>query len=372
MEITLGLLALIVSAGLRRDPRRARQDALTAIYYFGFVVVAYGLVRELIRLRPATYDAGFLAADHALGLNPFVLMHWVAAHGAAAAALGIAYRILAPVVVAAWLIEQNTVLRRALFIGGIACFLFYYLFPAVGPGITQWISVTPPNCMPSMHLTWALLIAWNARARWLRVTLWSYAALLAVSTIGLGEHYYIDLIAAVPYTAAVQWAARRFDLEWLAAGRLGLKMVPAASSAGNRIADPGPGGSTGGHAQVQGPNGNTLLAEREARPLRHFPPRQASTALALTAALLFGCVLFWAPGATRCDFGPMYVAGYMVHHGAGARTYDLAGQGEYQRAVLGRHTLLPFPYGTMLNTESKWEDQKTNEVTSEVFGQSAP
>jgi hypothetical protein len=59
--------------------------------------------------------------------------------------------------------------------------------------------------MPSMHLTWSLLIALNARSLRLRVALWVYVALMAIATLALREHYLIDLIAAVPYTLAVQW-----------------------------------------------------------------------------------------------------------------------------------------------------------------------
>jgi hypothetical protein len=62
-----------------------------------------------------------------------------------------------------------------------------------------------------MHLTWALLIALNARSTWLRVALWIYAALMLIATLALREHYLIDLIAAVPYTFAVQWMARRCE-----------------------------------------------------------------------------------------------------------------------------------------------------------------
>jgi membrane-associated phospholipid phosphatase len=65
--------------------------------------------------------------------------------------------------------------------------------------------------MPSMHLTWALLIAINARSLRLRIGLWIYAAAMVVATLALREHYLIDLIAAVPYTLGVQWAARRWE-----------------------------------------------------------------------------------------------------------------------------------------------------------------
>jgi membrane-associated phospholipid phosphatase len=217
MEHFVGLIALVFAAGLRRNPERGRQDALTAIWYLCFGVVATCLAREVGRLRPTTYDVAFLAADRALGLNPLNFMHWVTAHPAAAMTLGVVYRVLAPVMVAAWLIEQNKVMRRALFIGGLTCFGFYYAFPAVGPGLTQWIGRTVPNCMPSMHMTWALLLAWNARSRWLKITLWTYAVLVAFSTIGLGEHYYIDLMGAVPFTVGLQWVSQKL-------GRLSIKV----------------------------------------------------------------------------------------------------------------------------------------------------
>jgi hypothetical protein len=48
-------------------------------------------------------------------------------------------------------------------------------------------------------------LALNARAKWLQVVLWSYVAVIATATIGLGEHYLVDLIAALPYTLGVQW-----------------------------------------------------------------------------------------------------------------------------------------------------------------------
>jgi hypothetical protein len=76
------------------------------------------------------------------------------------------------------------------------------------------------RCLPSMHVVWALLLAWNARRRWLRVSLWLFALVTMVSIISTREHYFVDLLAAVPYTAAVQWAAQRqfaFRRPWLPA-----------------------------------------------------------------------------------------------------------------------------------------------------------
>lgn len=68
-----------------------------------------------------------------------------------------------------------------------------------------------------MHFAWAITIAWNVRNGFLRVGLWSYAAVTAVATLALRQHYLIDLIAALPYAVAVQWAALAWDRQriWL-------------------------------------------------------------------------------------------------------------------------------------------------------------
>jgi membrane-associated phospholipid phosphatase len=130
--------------------------------------------------------------------------------------LVLAYVALPAVIGLAWVLEQDLLMRRAVLLGGCLCFAFYALFPAVGPGQFDWVRqvptpYAPDNCMPSMHLTWALLIAINARSLKLRVGLWIYAAVMVVATLALKEHYLIDLIAAVPYTFAVQWMARHCE-----------------------------------------------------------------------------------------------------------------------------------------------------------------
>jgi hypothetical protein len=61
------------------------------------------------------------------------------------------------------------------------------------------------------------LIAINARSCRLQVALWIYAGLIALATLALREHYLVDLLAAAPYTLAVQWLARRAaPYPWLA------------------------------------------------------------------------------------------------------------------------------------------------------------
>lgn len=65
---------------------------------------------------------------------------------------------------------------------------------------------TPRNAIPSLHMAWALLLYWNTnkQSRRLRVFLAVYAVMTAVSTLGTGEHYFVDLVAGVPFALAVQ------------------------------------------------------------------------------------------------------------------------------------------------------------------------
>jgi hypothetical protein len=64
----------------------------------------------------------------------------------------------------------------------------------------------PRNAIPSLHLAWVLLLLWNAKglSRVLRVFIAVYLALTVVSTLGTGEHYFVDLVAAIPFTLSVQ------------------------------------------------------------------------------------------------------------------------------------------------------------------------
>ena len=63
----------------------------------------------------------------------------------------------------------------------------------------------PRNAMPSLHTTWAFLIAiiaWRL-GRAPRVVGALNLAATVISTLGLREHYVVDLVVAVPFTVAV-------------------------------------------------------------------------------------------------------------------------------------------------------------------------
>jgi hypothetical protein len=207
---------IIIFGSLRRTGLRRREDFITALGYVALSAIGACLQVLIIRLRPHTIDPELMRIDRAMGFNINRFAVHSAGHQLLFLLLALAYVALPIAITTAWTIEQGIMLRRTVLIGGLFCFIFYYAFPAVGPAWFNWsaplsISSSPHNCVPSMHLAWAMMIAWNVRKRWLRLGLWAYVALIAVATLSLGEHYLIDLIAAVPYAVAVQWIALAWD-----------------------------------------------------------------------------------------------------------------------------------------------------------------
>lgn len=68
----------------------------------------------------------------------------------------------------------------------------------------QLDSAWPRNGMPSLHLGWALLIWFLCRdlkfGRWIAFI---FLLLTALATLGGGEHYFVDLIAAFPFALMI-------------------------------------------------------------------------------------------------------------------------------------------------------------------------
>jgi membrane-associated phospholipid phosphatase len=118
--------------------------------------------------------------------------------------------------------ELNETLRvaRTLVFNLVAALPIYVLVPACGPRNTfpkyfpdvvphgiyphSAALVGPPNAFPSVHTSSALLIFWFLR-KWPAGRIFGLVFLLLtiVATLGSGEHWFVDLIAAVPYTILV-------------------------------------------------------------------------------------------------------------------------------------------------------------------------
>ncbi len=146
-------------------------------------------------------------------------------------------------------------------------YVFYTFFPATGPGYVfpgfpldalpldqiqhlkpVSIPITmhfPRNAVPSLHLTWTLLIWWNCRslAKWAQVAAGLFVLGTAFSAMAIGEHYLFDLIVALPFALLVQsimirtvkitdrsrWLPAIFGFVifalWLMIGRFGLPIL---------------------------------------------------------------------------------------------------------------------------------------------------
>jgi membrane-associated phospholipid phosphatase len=150
-------------------------------------------------MTAGTIDDTLLRLEHGVRVTMY---HWVLAHHFCYLFLAAVYCAL-PVAEALVLIvsARRLACLASIVLAGLFAPIFYMIFPAVGPA---WVGVAdaPRNCVPSLHLTWALLLILYIPAR-LRPLAIIFAVLTACATLGLGQHYIIDLIAAVPYTWAV-------------------------------------------------------------------------------------------------------------------------------------------------------------------------
>jgi PAP2 superfamily protein len=170
-------------------------------------------------LRPKTLDATLRSIDLAMGLDGFALTRFlVRMH--VYSIIPTVYYLLPVVIAMAWVFERPKYLMRVLLLGAALALPFFIAIPACGPShaYLNWPSRTaqllpaigpayPRNCVPSMHFSWALALALNARNRIWQSLLWIFVALTGIATVGGGEHYFIDIIVAVPFTLALQWVA---------------------------------------------------------------------------------------------------------------------------------------------------------------------
>ena len=105
--------------------------------------------------------------------------------------------------------------------------LFYNMVPATGPVYVfrqgfPWhplptaqamhlVLETIPlkgarNAIPSLHMAWVLLVWWNSKglSRWIRASALAFVIFTVFATLGLGEHYFVDLVVAFPFALMVQ------------------------------------------------------------------------------------------------------------------------------------------------------------------------
>ncbi|MGA7381467.1 MAG: phosphatase PAP2 family protein [Terriglobales bacterium] len=272
----LGLASLVVMScavlwrGRELEPAAYRALLPGAVLTFLTLGAQYSLnMASLIHAK--TLDLFAYAFDGALGFQPsFVLGRFLNTNPWLFPAVKVSYE---GIVVAMAALYAGFMTRREkplwelielLFAPAMVGYLFFSVFPVCGPHYAfavdfpnaylpyrmlhrlalESIPVLPAfprNAVPSLHLTWALLIWLNTRGlpRWARVAAAVLVAATVFDTLATGEHYLFDLIVSLPFTLWMQacmvrtvrfssrerWlpalAGCAMFLGWLAIGRFG-------------------------------------------------------------------------------------------------------------------------------------------------------
>jgi hypothetical protein len=211
------------------DARRCEYLLLIAIYTLIVTPVAQAAAESLSRFRPMKMDLYAYAADGYLGQPAFVLGRMAAPHVWAKVLLDVAYGLLPMGVIVTlsahvWRRSASVSSMVWAFVINLAAApLFYLLLPVCGPVfafpmfpldpghvIPHMMRINAaPNAVPSVHMSTALLMVWFSRKNGAGLTLaMVYLVLMVAATLASGQHYAVDLLAAVPYAAGVVWLAK--------------------------------------------------------------------------------------------------------------------------------------------------------------------
>ncbi|MGA2991560.1 MAG: phosphatase PAP2 family protein, partial [Candidatus Korobacteraceae bacterium] len=164
-------------------------------------------------------------ADRSMGIDLVPLARYAWSTPWVWRPLQVVYGSIPLMLAIAWTAEKSLIMRRAVVIAAVSGYFFYMLVPACGPqyafpgfpwaeihgsGLVSVSTLYARNCFPSLHFSWALLLLINARSNWLRAIMCCFTILTALGTVLGGEHYVIDLIAAVPFVIGVQAVSKRW------------------------------------------------------------------------------------------------------------------------------------------------------------------
>jgi len=202
-----------------------------------FVLSAQRALNLANLLYPKTFDLSLYVFDGSFGFQPsFLTGRAMAASALLRVAALLAYTSLPFIMALVYALRLPKGIERpswdliTLFLlAGLGGWALYNLVPATGPAYVfgtdfPWRSLpyamlprlaldripvaadVPRNAIPSLHMAWVVLLFWNTKglSRALRIFMAVYVALTAVATLGIGEHYFVDLVAGVPFALFVQ------------------------------------------------------------------------------------------------------------------------------------------------------------------------
>ena len=225
------VLALMVRwFAVRSDQKRTEYLLVFTMFAVVLSSIAQAIANNLTRLRPMKYDLYVYRIDSFFGQPSFVLGRMVAENTALKILVSISYGILPMVIVAVFATylylrsgTETVATLRVFLVNLIAAVPLYLIYPVCGPQMAfaefpEQPTFPPaphllgiasaPNGVPSVHMSSALLILWLLRRwTWGRLAGGVFAALTVLATLGSGQHYFFDLLCAIPYAAAVYWIA---------------------------------------------------------------------------------------------------------------------------------------------------------------------
>jgi hypothetical protein len=202
-----------------------------------FVLSAQRALNLANLLYPKTFDLNLFVFDGSLGFQPSFLMGRAMAGSALLRIAALLAYVSLPFVMAliyALRLPKGTErpswdMITLFLLAGLGGWALYNLVPATGPAYVfgadfPWrslpyaslhrlsldrIPVTgsiPRNAIPSLHMAWVVLLFWNTKglSRGIRIFMAIYVALTVVATLGIGEHYFVDLVAGLPFALFVQ------------------------------------------------------------------------------------------------------------------------------------------------------------------------
>lgn len=247
--VLLGLRWLWSDGAARRTAWALLAPAASMVF---FVFSAQHALSLANLLHPQTFDLSLYAFDGSYGVQPSFFFGRAMAHSFLLRNAALWTYLSLPFVMAVvYALRQPRDAQQPawdimsmLMLAGLGGWLLYNVVPATGPAFAfasdfPWHSLPynslhrlflepipvanqfPRNAIPSLHMAWVLLIYWSVResSRWLRFVLMGYALLTVVATLGTGEHYFVDLVASLPFALAI-YAAVCPDGKPAAASRL--------------------------------------------------------------------------------------------------------------------------------------------------------
>jgi predicted membrane-bound spermidine synthase len=244
---SLGCLLWRVRVAADEERARASQMLLSTLFLALISLCIGPALMVGATIQPKTFDFVTYRVDGSLGFNPSVVVAlWATAVPWLETLLSVAYAGVALVFPILYGLQLRSRIAppvsylKVWSVGLLLGYLTYFLYPIAGPfyafGQQMFplnmpaatavpheaavISFAPRNGMPSMHFGWALLFWINSCLlpdprvrRVMRAIAGVFVGLTGLATLGLGEHYLVDLVVAAPFVIAIQ-ALCTTDLPW--------------------------------------------------------------------------------------------------------------------------------------------------------------